>query len=109
MPQNANQRPEPNEPQGLCVLLCIACVSASTRRRVKPPDVRRRVAPGAPRWSVKGAPDTKKDHCGFRILPNDNVSMAAAEVYHATKEIGAYNHAVMIDWVSASSWTMSPR
>ena len=87
----------------LCVLLCIACVSASTRRRVKPPDVRRRMAPGAPRWSVKGAPDTKKDHCGFRILPNDNVSMAAAEVYHATKEIGAYNHAVMIDWVSASS------
>jgi hypothetical protein len=64
-----------------------------------------------PTWRVPGAPDERKAHCGFKLLPNDNVSMRASEVYHATKDVGAYNHAVMMDFNDGNfllTWKNSP-
>jgi hypothetical protein len=64
-----------------------------------------------PTWKVPNAPNIKKEHCGFHLLPNDNKTMKAVEVYHASKEIGAYNHAVMMDFHDGNfllTWKNSP-
>ena len=65
-----------------------------------------------PTWKVPGAPNDKKKNCGFHVLPNDNIHMKATEVYHASSKIGAYNHAVVIDYHDNNfllTWKNSPK
>jgi hypothetical protein len=48
---------------------------------------------GGPRWAVKGAPRLGAPLCGFTAARHE-----ATVVYRATAEIGAYNHAAMLDY-----------
>ena len=64
----------------------------------------------APAWAVAGAPDASQAHCGFPT-PSPG-SVASVEVYHADLTVGAYNHAVMLDWHQGSfllTWKNSHR
>jgi hypothetical protein len=59
---------------------------------------------------VKGAPTEGKAFCGFKMLAEKD-GITHAEVYHATKESGAYNHGAMIDWHDGNlllTWKNSP-
>lgn len=66
------------------------------------------IPPPKPTWKVKDAPNPKKSYCGFKLLSN----VIQTEVYHATKEYGAYNHGVMMDFHDNNfllTWKNSPR
>ena len=68
--------------------------------------------PGAytPHWAVHGAPDSEQPFCGFKMLGSTD-GVVTTMVYKATPEIGAYNHAAMMDWHNGSiflSWKNSP-
>jgi len=61
-------------------------------------------------WKVKDAPNTKREHCGYKMASHDKLS--SREVYHASTEHGTYNHAVMMDWHENNmllTWKNSPK
>ena len=43
-------------------------------------------------WKVKGAPNVKREHCGYKMASSSK--LASHEVYHASTKYGTYNHAV---------------
>ena len=60
-------------------------------------------------WKVPGTPNKTEQSCGYRLL---NSSIApAGRIYHATTDLGLYNHAAMIDFFDGSflvAWKNSP-
>ncbi|EGD75335.1 hypothetical protein PTSG_06984 [Salpingoeca rosetta] len=61
------------------------------------------------KWAVSGAPNTSDPACGFPTL--SPALAPVGRIYHATPEIGMYNHAAMIDFFDSNffvSWKNSP-
>ena len=77
----------------------LACVLSSTWQQLHvnaTPNIP--AAEHTPTWEVKGAPDGAKKFCGFHMA-TEAEGVVTTTVYHATKEIGAYNHAAMLGCV----------
>lgn len=80
---------------GHACFACTACVAAES-------------GPEAIRWTATKPDCATKELCGYELLPN----RTKVEVYHATKEIGSYNHAAMLAYHDGRfllTWKNSPR
>jgi hypothetical protein len=65
-------------------------------------------SPAEIKWTATKPDCAKKELCGYALLPN----RTKVEVYHATKEIGSYNHAAMMAYHDGRfllTWKNSPK